>query len=153
MPHLWFEDFAEGSTASYGRHEMTREEIVSFAAQFDPQPMHLDEAAGARSILGGLSASGWHTCVVLMRIIADNLLKDSAAMGAPGIDQVRWLRPVHPGDVLGARHTVLEARASRSKPDRGFVKFRFEVLDQAGNVVMEQVNSIMFARRTSEVTP
>jgi acyl dehydratase len=147
MARLWFEDFREGDTADYGRHAVTREEIVSFAAQFDPQPMHLDEAAGAASILGGLAASGWHSCAILMRLICQGWLNESAAMGAPGIDQVKWLRPVRPGDVLGARHTVLETRVSRSKPDRGFVRFRFQLLDQAGRVAMEQENSIMFATR------
>ena len=145
-----FEDFQVGDTASYGRHLVTREEIVSFASQYDPQPMHLDEAAGAASILGGLGASGWHVCALLMRMIADNLLNGSAGMGAPGIDEVKWLRPVRPGDVLGVRHEVLAVSAPRSRPDRGFVKIRFEVVDEHGEVVMQQTNSIIFGRRAPQ---
>jgi acyl dehydratase len=147
MPRLHFEDFHEGDTSSYGSHSVTREEIVSFAALYDPQPMHLDEEAGRASILGGLAASGWHSCAMLMRILCDSWLDDAAAMGAPGIDEVKWLRPVRPGSVMTVRHTVLETRASRSKPDRGFVRFRFELVDQDGQVAMEQTNSIMFGRR------
>jgi acyl dehydratase len=143
----YFEDFQAGQTESYGSYPVTREEIVSFASQYDPQPMHLDEAAGAVSILGGLGASGWHVCAMLMRMLADNVLATSAGICAPGIDEVKWLRPVRPGDVLSARHTVLAAKASQSRPDRGFVRFRFEVLDASGTPVMEQTNSIMFARR------
>ena len=147
---LHFEDFHVGDTASYGRHLVTREEIVSFASQYDPQPMHLDEAAGAASILGGLGASGWHVCAMMMRMLADNLLKGSACMGAPGIDEVKWLRPVRPGDVLHVRHEVLGTKASQSRPDRGFVRFRFEVVDEHGQPVMQQTNSIIFGRRSPQ---
>ena len=107
-----FEDFVPGAVTTYGRHEATREEIVSFAAQFDPQPMHLDEAAAAKSMLGGLSASGGQGCALMMRMIADNLLAGSTGMGSPGIDEVKWLRPLRPGDVLSVRQTVLEVRPS-----------------------------------------
>jgi acyl dehydratase len=147
MAGLAFEDFKVGDTAGYGRYALTRDEVISFASQFDPQPMHLDEAAGAASILGGLAASGWHGCVILMRLIADNVLAGGMGEGAPGIDQVRWLRPLRPGDVFSARHEVLETRVSRTKPDRGFVRFRFELVDQDGIAVMEQTNSIMFGLR------
>jgi acyl dehydratase len=147
MPRMHFEDFVPGTVTTYGSYAVTRQEIVSFASQFDPQPMHLDEAAAAGTLLGGLGASGWHVCAMLMRMLADNVLSDSAGIGAPGIDEVRWLKPVRPGDVLGVRQTVLDAKASRSLPDRGFVRFRFEVLNGAGEVVMEQSNSIMFRRR------
>lgn len=145
----YFEDFIPGSSATYGALPVERAEIVAFAAQYDPQPMHLDEAAAAQTLLGGLAASGWQSCAFLMRLIAEAFICDSAGMGAPGIDEVKWLRPVRPGDVLSVRHTVLEARSSQSKPDRGFVKFRFELLNQRGEVVLEQVNSIIFARRGS----
>lgn len=147
MPGLAFEDFHVGDTAQYGRYALTREEVISFASQFDPQPMHLDEAAGSASILGGLAASGWHGCVIMMRLIADNVLAGGTGEGAPGIDQVRWIRPLRPGDVFSVRHEVLETRVSRSRPDRGFVRFRFELLDQDGAVAMEQTNSIMFGLR------
>jgi acyl dehydratase len=149
MP-IHFEDFRVGDTATFGRHLVTREEIVSFASQYDPQPMHLDEAAGAASILGGLSASGWHVCAMLMRMIADHALRDGGGMGAPGIDEVKWLRPVRPGDVLSVRQEVLSVRSSQSRPDRGFVRFRFEVLDEAGKSVMEQTNTVIFSRRPQQ---
>jgi acyl dehydratase len=147
---MHFEDFRVGDTASYGRHLVTREEIVSFASQFDPQPMHLDEAAGAASILGGLGASGWHACAMMMRMLADNVLNGSSCMGAPGIEEVKWLHPVRPGDVLHVRHTVLATKASQSRGDRGFVRFRFEVVNEAGETVMEQTNSIIFGRRAPQ---
>jgi acyl dehydratase len=147
MPRFYFEDFEVGSVSTFGRYPVTREEVISYASQFDPQPMHLDEAEAAKTMLGGLSASGWHTCSMLMRMIADEFILDSAGMGSPGIDEVKWLRPVRPGDVLSVRRTILEARPSAKRADRGYVKFRFEVLDQHGNVVLDQLNSIIFARR------
>ena len=110
MPKFYFEDFPPGRTAEYGPRRVTREEIIAFAAQFDPQPMHLDEEAARATMLGGLGASGWHSCCVMMRMIADGLLLDAASMGAPGIDEVHWLTPVRPGDRLTVRGTVLETR-------------------------------------------
>jgi acyl dehydratase len=147
MPSIYFEDFVPGSAATFGAYQVTREEIVSYASQFDPQPMHMDEAAAAQTMLGGLAASGWHTCAMLMRMIADGFIRDSASMGAPGIDEVKWLRPVRPGDILSVRRTVIDARPSATRGDRGYVKFRFEVLDQNGATVLEQVNSVIFGRR------
>ena len=97
MPKLHWEDFKPGAVATYGPRLVTREEIVAFAAEFDPQPMHLDEAAGAATMLGGLGASGWHICCLLMRMIADGFILDSASMGAPGIEEMRWLKPLRPG--------------------------------------------------------
>lgn len=146
-PRYYFEDFVPGQSAHYGALAVERAEIIAFAAQYDPQPMHLDEAAAAQSLLGGLAASGWQSCAFLMRLIAEEFICDSAGMGAPGIDEVKWLRPVRPGDVLSVRHDVLEARESKSKTDRGFVKFRFTLMNQKGEAVLEQVNSIIFARR------
>jgi acyl dehydratase len=145
---IHFEDLLPGDVREYGRYEVTREEIVAFASEYDPQPMHLDEEAGRASMLGGLAASGWHGCGILMRIVADGFILKSSGMGSGGIDEVRWLRPIRPGDVLSARHTVLSARASRTKPDRGFVDFRFELLNGNREVVLEQRCGIMFARRT-----
>ncbi|MCP8937015.1 MaoC family dehydratase [Alsobacter sp. SYSU M60028] len=147
MTSLAFEDFVPGAVSTYGAYKVTREEIVAFASRFDAQPMHLDEAAASTSMLGGLAASGWHTCAMLMRLFADNVLRDSTGMGAPGIDELKWLRPVRPGDVLGVRMTVLEARPSATRADRGYVRFRFEVTNQDGAVVMEQTNSVIFGRR------
>src|SRR5271170_789572 len=103
MSLLHFEDFAIGRTESYGAYRVTREEIVAYARQFDPQPMHLDEEAAKRSLLGGLAASGWHNCAILARLLNDGFIKDTAIMGAPGIDEMKWLVPVRPNDVLTLR--------------------------------------------------
>jgi acyl dehydratase len=146
MPLHW-EDFAAGNVARYGPRTITREEILAFAAEFDPQPMHADEEAARATMLGGLVASGWHTCALAMRMMADGFVLASASMGSPGVDEVRWLRPVRPGDTLMVRSTVLETRPSASRPGMGFIKFRHEMLDQADNCVMTLVSSMMIARR------
>jgi acyl dehydratase len=147
MPKLFFEDFAKDQTREYGPRPVTREEIVAFAKEFDPQPIHLDEAAARASILGGLSASGWHSCAMAMRMIADGFLLEAASMGAPGVDEVRWPAPVRPGDSIMLRATVLDTRVSRSRPEMGFVTFQFELVNQSGAVVMIMTSSIMLGRR------
>jgi acyl dehydratase len=144
-PKLYFEDFAVGEVNTYGTRIVTREEIVAFAAEFDPQPMHLDEEAARLSLLGGLAASGWHTCALMMRIICDGFVLDTASMGSPGVDEVKWLAPVRPGDSLSVRATVLETRASNSKPDRGFVIFRYDVL--AGDTMVMTMKTALMAER------
>lgn len=146
MTH-YFEDFPTGEVATYGNREVTRGEIIAFASQYDPQPMHLDEAAAERTMLKGLAASGWHTLCLLMRMNVDHMLADSASMGAPGVREVKWLKPVRPGDRLSVRRTTLGSRASGSRPDAGFVDFRFEVMNQSGDVVMIQENVVMLGRR------
>ena len=151
MSKIAWEDFVEGAVDSYGPHLVTREEIIAFAAQFDPQPMHLDEEAAKSTMLGGLAASGWHTCAILMRIMADWFVVNSTGMGSPGIEEVKWLKPVRPGDQLTARRTVLEKRASKSRPDMGFVKIAFELLNQADVLVMTMTCTIMFGRRDTAV--
>jgi acyl dehydratase len=147
MPRFHWEDFEPGSVSIYGPRLITREEIVAFAAEFDPQPMHLDEAAASATLLGGLAASGWHTCCLLMRMIADGFLRDSAAMGAPGIDEVRWLKPLRPDTQIRVRATVLDTRPSQSKPERGFVKFLFEVIDAQDQLLADLTCSQMLERR------
>ena len=147
MPKFYFEDFAPGWTAEYGPRRVTREEMIGFAAQYDPQPMHLDEEAARHTMLGGLGASGWHTCAVMMRMIADGLLLDAASMGAPGVEEVKWLKPVRPGDSLTVRGNVLGSRASQSKPDRGFVTFHWDVFNDRGDKVMTLVCPQMLMRR------
>ncbi len=147
MPKLHWEDFQPGAVAVYGPRLVTREEIVAFAAEFDPQPMHLDEAAAAGTILGGLGASGWHSCCLLMRMIADGFVLNSSSMGAPGIDEVNWHRPLRPGARIRLRATVLETRASNSRPAVGLIKFKFEMVDEADIVLMTQVNTLMLGRR------
>ena len=147
MPKLHWEDFQEGAVAIYGPRLVTREEIVAFAAEFDPQPMHLDEMAASNTLLGGLGASGWHTCCLMMRIIADGFLLDSTSMGAPGIEDVRWLAPLRPGTNIRVRSTVLEKRASKSRPEMGLATMTFEVLDDADAVVMVLTTTFMLGRR------
>jgi acyl dehydratase len=144
---LHWEDFVVGSVAAYGPRTITREEILAFAAEFDPQPMHTDEEAARATMLGGLVASGWHTCAVSMRMMADGFVLRSAAMGSPGVEEVRWLKPVRPGDTLTLRATVMEKRPSGSRPGMGFVKFSYEMLDQSNDCVMTLVSTAMIARR------
>jgi acyl dehydratase len=149
MSKLHWEDFAKGDVAEYGPRTVTREEIVAFAAEFDPQPIHLDDTAARASMLGGLSASGWHTCAITMRMMADGFLLDSSSMGAPGVDEVRWLVPLRPDDRIVLRTTVLDTRVSRSRPELGFVTFRFELVNQGGTVVMRMTASLMLGRRSA----
>ena len=146
-PRLHFEDFAPGSSRIDGGITVSRDDIVAFARRFDPQPFHMDEAAAKQTFVGRLIASGWHTCALTMRIIADGFILDTASMGSPGIEEVRWLRPVRPGDALRVRATVLDARPSQSRPDRGLVRFRFDMLNQTDETAMVQTNWIMVARR------
>jgi acyl dehydratase len=153
MPKLHWEDFEAGTVATYGPRLVTREEIVAFAAEFDPQPMHLDEAAGHGTMLGGLGASGWHMCCLFMRIIADGFILDAASMGAPGVEEVRWLKPLRPGTHIRVRSTVLDARASKSRPEMGLVKFHHEMLDEADAVLSTLTSTAMFRRRQLEAPP
>ena len=132
----YFEDYRPGEVVEVGDHLVTREEIVAFAGRYDPQPFHLDEDAARDSIYGGLIASGWMTCGVLMRMLVDHVISPVSGMGSPGIDELRWLRPVRPGDRLRARVTVLEARRSTSRPDRGIVRLHQEALNQDDEVVL-----------------
>jgi acyl dehydratase len=142
-----YEDFAEGTVFDLGAKRVTAAEIVEFASEFDAQPMHLDEEAGKASILGGLAASGWHTCAIFMRMLCDAFLLDSTSQGAPGIEQVKWKRPVLAGDTLTGRTTVLAARRSKSRPGIGLVTLHSELFNQKGESVFEQENVCMFASR------
>lgn len=146
-PPIAFEDFVPGEVTTYGRYEVTREAAIEFSAEFDPQPFHLTDEGGKASLLGALSASGWHSSAILMRINCDHFVTRSTSMGGPGIEEMKWVKPVFPGDVLSVRRTVLDARASQSKPDRGIVRFRFELMNQNGEVVLIQTNPIFFGRR------
>ena len=131
-----FEDYAAGSIFEFGSVPMSEAEIIDFARHYDPQPMHTDPAAAAQGPYGGLIASGWHTGGVMMRLYVDNYLPVEASLGSPGVDELRWLLPVRPGDRLRIRVSVLETRRSRSKPDRGIVRSFIEVLNQKDEVVM-----------------
>jgi len=143
----YFEDFVQGSVAEYGPRVVTSEDIIAFATEFDPQPFHIDEQAAKATMFGGLAASGWHNCALLMRIISDGFILGSSFMGSPGVEEVRWLAPVRPGDRLRVRATVLETRASGTRPDLGFVKFLFEMFNASDVCLMTLTARLMFARR------
>ena len=133
----YFEDIAVGQKASFGRYEVTREEVVEFAGRYDPQPFHLSDEAAARTHFGRLSASGWHTCAMMMSMVGENLKgNEQAGLGAAGIDELRWLKPVHPGDTLRCESEVIETRASRSRPEMGSFRTRMTILNQDDVPVM-----------------
>lgn len=132
----YFDDYRKGEVMEFGDCLITREEIIDFASRYDPQAFHLDDAAGRESVFGGLVASGWMTCGVLMRMLVDHFISPVSSMGSPGIDELRWLKPVRPGDHLRARVTVLELRRSTSRPDRGIIHFQQEALNQDDEVVL-----------------
>lgn len=145
-----FEDFHVGRRFESAPHTVTRDALIDFAEQFDPQPFHLDEAAAKDSFFGGLVASGWHTAAIAMRLLSDTFVHDSTGVGAPGIEELRWIRPVRAGDVLQLKATVLATRESRSRPDVGLVEFLFETFNQKSEAVMSQRNWIMFAKRATQ---
>jgi acyl dehydratase len=153
QPKFHWEDFPVGETVEFGNHRVTAEEIVAFAAEFDPQPFHLDDAAAKATLLGGLAASGWHTCAIMMRMLCDGYVLQSASMGAPGLDEVRWLKPVRPGDVLRIRRTCVESRPSRSRPEMGLTRFTWDMYNQAGDHVMTATGTSMLGRRTPGASP
>jgi acyl dehydratase len=142
----FFEDYAEGHVATFGARTVTAEEIIAFARDYDPQAFHLSEEGGLTTPYGGLIASGWHTASLTMRMLADHAVSRHG-LGSPGLDELRWFKPVRPGDTLSVRVTVLETRPSASKPDRGIVRQRTEALNQAGEVVMLWVGTIFVRRR------
>ncbi|MCF3640715.1 MaoC family dehydratase [Rhizobium sp. TRM95111] len=132
---MTFEDFPPGTRFDFAPRTVTAGEIVAFAREFDPQPMHTDEAAGKASILGGLAASGWHTSAMMMRMLCDSYIDRTAGEGSPGVDRMEWKRPVLAGDTLSGYCTVLEARQSRSRPEIGIATFRAELFNQRGEAV------------------
>lgn len=146
-PKLYLDDLRAGPVGEYGSYTVTREEIIAFARAYDPQPFHVDDEAAKRSIYGGLIASGWHTASLAMRLVVDGFLSRAASLGSPGIDQLRWLKPVRPGDTLSVRVEILEITPSRSKPDRGSIRVTYETLNQRREVVLALTCAMMFARR------
>lgn len=146
---LYWEDFVVGETSPIGTHTFTEAEIIDFARQFDPQPFHMDPEAARASAFGGLIASGWHTCAICMRLNCESYINRSVSLGSPGLDNIRWHQPVRPGDTIHYRRTVLETRASQSRPDMGLVRSRTEALNQAGELVMSMEGWGMFGRRPS----
>jgi acyl dehydratase len=146
---LYLEDFEPGSVHAAGSVQVSEAEILEFATRYDPQPFHVDAESARASIYGGLIASGWHTVALTMRLLVDNVFNEAASMGSPGVDEVRWPRPVRPGDTLSPRVTVLETRVSRSRPDRGVLRFRVDVDNQDGEPVMSMVGASFVACRPS----
>jgi acyl dehydratase len=151
MPEIYLDDLQPGQTFALGRRRVDRDEIVAFASAWDPQPFHLDEQAAEASIYGQLIASGWHTACIFMRLFTDGLLNRAAAIGSPGLDELRWLKPVRPGDTLEARLEILEVRPARSKPDRGIVRARSVVVNQDEEEVLSFVATLFFKRRPEAV--
>jgi acyl dehydratase len=144
----YFEDVHVGDTTRFGRYEVTREEILEYARQFDPQPFHLDEEAARASMFGGLVASGWHTGAMFIRMVCDSMIPQAATSGALGFDDLKWLKPVRPGDVLTVESTVREKVESR-RPDRGIVKIESRIFNQRGEAVMSLVSLVIYLRRPS----
>jgi len=143
----YFEDFEVGKTVDVGSRTVTEEEIIAFATAFDPQPFHIDKDAAEHSIFGGVIASGWHTCSMMMRMMVDGFLRDSSSMGSPGVDEVRWIKPVRGGDTLTVTTTATAKKASVSKPDRGVVSTTWEAKNQHGEIVATVKGMGMFGCR------
>lgn len=147
MSTLYFEDFVPGRSWTLGDHEVSTAAIVQFGEQYDPQPFHVDEEAATRSPFGGLVASGWQTSAITARILVEELYSRSASLGSPGVEALRWTRPVRPGDRLSVTFVVTDARPSTSRPDRGIVRCAVTTSNQAGEVVMTLDGTMFFARR------
>jgi len=147
MTKWYFEDFEVGKTYPVGSRTVNEDEIIAFATQFDPQPFHVDKDAAANSIFGGIIASGWHTCSMIMRVMVDGFLCDSSSMGSPGVDEIRWIKPVRGGDTLAITTTVLDVKPSGSRPDRGVVWTEWRATNQHGEVVATVKGMGMFGRR------
>jgi acyl dehydratase len=143
----YLEDFAVGQVMEFPPRTVSEDEIIAFARDYDPQPFHLDKEAARQSLFGGLCASGWHTAGLMMRTLVDNMIGKYASMGSPGVDQLRWVKPVFPGDTLHLRGEVLEVRFSQSKPDRGVITSRYEMKNQKGETVLTMQAKGMYARR------
>jgi acyl dehydratase len=143
----FFEDYVAGQMHEFGSITVTADEVIEFASRYDPQPFHVDPGAALRTQFGGLIASGWQTAGWMMRLIVDHYLSHVASLASPGVDELRWTQPVRPGDTLSVRATIVEARPSASKPDRGLVRTLFEVLNQRGEVVMSVRAMNMLKRR------
>ena len=146
----YLEDFTVGQTFTYPPRTVSEDEIIAFAREYDPQPFHLDKEAAKQSLFGGLCASGWHTAGMMMRMLVDNMIGKYASMGSPGVDQLRWVKPVFPGDTLQLSGEVLEVRPSQSKPDRGVITSRYEMKNQKGETVLTMQAKGMYGRRPAQ---
>ena len=148
---IHYEDMDIGHHQAFGRYEVTRGEVVEFASKYDPQPFHLSDEAAAKTYFGRLSASGWHTCAMTMRMLVDNMsVVEQAGLGSPGIDNLRWIKPVYPGDVLRCETEVIEKRRSKSRPDMGLFKSRVQVFNQADELVLEMVSNGLIRVRDAD---
>ena len=148
MPDFYYEDFVPGAVAEFhADREVTKDEIIAFARAYDPQPFHLDEEAAKHSLLGGLAASGWHTCCLMMRLNFDTWISRTASLGSPGIDELRWEKPLRPGDRLSLRRKILHRRVSRSRPEMGLVTMEISALNQTGEVVARQTHTQLIEPR------
>lgn len=144
---IWWEDFKVGEEAELGRHTFSEEEIVAFGRQYDPQPFHVDPEKATAGVFGGLIASGWHTCAVGMRLMCEGYINRTASLGSPGIDNIRWLKPVRAGDTVAYRRIVLESRASMTRKGVGLVKHRWEAVNQHGELVLTMEGWGLFGRK------
>ncbi|CAN5163915.1 MaoC family dehydratase [soil metagenome] len=147
---IYFEDLEIGSETDFGSYPVTREEVLDFARKYDPQPFHLSDEAAAKTHFGRLSASGWHTCAMTMAVIARKVVdQEQAGLGSPGVDELRWLKPVYPGDTLRVRGKIVEKRPSRSKPEIGSFRTETTVTNQDDVAVMRFTSIVLIRRRTS----
>jgi acyl dehydratase len=151
MARLHYEDFVEGSVQDFGPRSITREEIIAYAKEFDSQPMHLDEEAAKNSLLGGLAASGWHTCCFMVRMMYDHFIMDSSSLGSPGIEETKWLKPVRPDTPYTLRLHILDKRVSKSRPEMGLVRMRTELLDEKGVAQVDQTSTLLLGLRNPQV--
>ena len=143
----YWEDFQIGERAELGRHTFTEEEIVEFGRRYDPQPFHIDVESAKQSAFGGLIASGWQTCAIGMRLMVEGYIRQTVSLGSPGIENIRWLKPVRPGDTIAYSRIVLESRASTTRKGVGLVKHRWEALNQRGELVLTMEGWGMFGRK------
>ncbi|MBX7534219.1 MaoC family dehydratase [Qipengyuania sp. GH1] len=148
---IFYEDLRIGTVRKFGQYEVSREEVMDFATKYDPQPFHLDDAAAAETHFGRLSASGWHTCSMTMRMMVDDMADNpSAGLGSPGIDQLRWKKPVFPGDTLRCETELMEKRRSASRPEMGIFKSRVRTFNQNDEIVLEMVSNALIRTRSPE---
>ncbi|MDG2250134.1 MAG: MaoC family dehydratase [Gammaproteobacteria bacterium] len=144
---MFFEDFEVGTTEEFGEYLVTEEEILEFASKYDPQAFHLSDEAAKATLFGGLCASGWHTCAIAMRMLVDNMPESNNSLGSPGIDELRWTKPVFPGDTLRVKTTVLSKTNSRSRPDVGSLQMQNEVFNQKNELVMSNKPIVIYRKR------
>jgi acyl dehydratase len=152
-PRIHYEDIEVGRAVTFGAKLVTKEEVIEFALAFDPQPFHTSEEEAKATHIGELIASGWHSCAMLMRMICDNLLNEAASEGSPGMEEVRWLKPVRPGDVVRGRFTCTAKRVLKSRPHVGLCQTTFEMLNQHGDVVMTWDSAQLYRLRSPGAQP